>query len=224
MKYKNVKEGIFVKRLNRFVAIVSIDGKDETVHVKNTGRLGELLLPGAHVFLEESDNNNRKTKFDLIAVYKGAVLYNIDSQAPNAVLGEYIKELFCNVKLIKPECKYKSSRFDFYIEYEDKKAFIETKGVTLEKDGVMLFPDAPTERGIKHLNELCECVSEGYEAYAVFVIQANAGEYFTPNKERHAEFAKALKNASENGVKVLAFNCDVKKDALNIKGFLDVRI
>ncbi len=224
MKYKNVKEGVFLSRPNRFIAIVSIDGKDETVHVKNTGRLGELLLPGARVFLEESDNVNRKTKFDLIAVYKGDVLYNIDSLAPNKVFGEYIEKLFCDVKLIKPEYKYKASRFDFYVEYENKKAFVEVKGVTLEKEGAMLFPDAPTQRGVKHLNELCDCVKEGYEAYAVFVIAADSGDYFAPNKERHAEFAEALKNASESGVRVLAFKCDVKKDAIDIKEFLEVRI
>ncbi|MBQ7875817.1 MAG: DNA/RNA nuclease SfsA [Clostridia bacterium] len=224
MKYKNIKEGLFVKRLNRFIAIVSIDGVEEVVHVKNTGRLGELLVEGVKVFVEESDNPSRKTKYDLISVYKGDVLYNIDSQAPNKVFGEYIAKLFNDVRLIKPECRYKSSRFDFYFEYKDKKAFIEVKGVTLEKDGVMLFPDAPTERGVKHIKELCDCVKEGYEAYAVFVIAADAGMYFTPNEERHKEFAQALKRAKESGVKIIAVNCIVDKDSIKIKDNIEVRI
>ncbi len=224
MKYNNVKEGIFVKRLNRFVAVVTVDGKDEVVHVKNTGRLGELLIFGARVFLEESDNKARKTRFDLIAVYKGDVLYNIDSLAPNKVFGEYVEKMFDDIKLIKSEQRYKNSRFDFYVEYEDKKAFIEVKGVTLEKDNVMLFPDAPTERGVKHINELCECVKEGYEAFAVFVIQADCGLYFTPNEERHKEFAESLKRAKECGVNILAVNCIVEKDGIRIKDNIEVRI
>lgn len=224
MKYKNIKEGVFLSRPNRFIAKVLIEGREETVHVKNTGRCRELLVPGARVFLEESDKPDRKTKFDLISVYKGEVLYNIDSQAPNKVFGEYIEKMFGGIKIVKPECRYKNSRFDFYVEYEDKKAFIEVKGVTLEEDGVMLFPDAPTERGVKHINELCDCVKEGYEAYAVFVIQADAGEYFTPDEKRHKEFAEALRLAEKSGVKILAFNCRTGKDFLEIKGLTDVRL
>lgn len=224
MRYKNVKEGIFLNRPNRFIANVLIDGREACCHVKNTGRCRELLREGVKVFLEESDNPERKTKYDLIAVYKGNVLYNIDSQAPNKVFGEYITKLFDNVTFVKPECKYKNSRFDFYIEYGNKKAFVEVKGVTLEKDNVMLFPDAPTQRGVKHINELCECVDEGYEAYAVFVIQADAGEYFIPNGETHPEFAEALKNAKSRGVKLVALTCSVFPDVLEIKDFLEVRI
>lgn len=224
MKYENITEGVFLSRPNRFIANVLIDGKEEVVHVKNTGRCRELLIPGVKVFLEKSNNIERKTKYDLVAVYKGDVLYNIDSLAPNKVFGEYITSFFKNVKLVKPECKYKNSRFDFYVEYEDKKAFVEVKGVTLEKDGVMLFPDAPTERGVKHLGELCECMKEGYEAYAVFVIAANAGEYFTPNEKRHKEFAESLRKAKEKGVRVLAFNCTVCKDSINIKDNVEVRL
>lgn len=224
MKYKNIKEGVFLSRPNRFIAKVLIEGREETVHVKNTGRCRELLVPGARVFLEESDKPDRKTKFDLISVYKGEVLYNIDSQAPNKVFGEYIEKMFGGIKIVKPECRYKNSRFDFYVEYEDKKAFIEVKGVTLEEDGVMLFPDAPTERGVNHINELCDCVKEGYEAYAVFVIQADAGEYFTPDEKRHKEFAEALRLAEKSGVKILAFNCRTGKDFLEIKGLTDVRL
>ena len=224
MRYENIKEGVFISRPNRFIAKVLIDGKEETVHVKNTGRCKELLKEGVKVFLEKSDNPQRKTAYDLISVYKGEVLYNIDSQAPNRVFGEYIKEIFNDVKLIKPECKYKNSRFDFYVEYEEKKAFVEVKGVTLEKDDVMLFPDAPTERGIKHINELCESLKDGYEAYIVFVIQADAGEYFTPNKETHKAFADALKNAEKNGVKIIALKCTVTKNELKIKEQMEVKI
>ncbi|MBQ6794757.1 MAG: DNA/RNA nuclease SfsA [Clostridia bacterium] len=224
MRYNRVKEGVFLSRPNRFIANVLIDGKEEVVHVKNTGRCRELLIEGTRVFLEESDNRERKTKYDLIAVYKGEVLYNIDSQAPNKVFGEYAEKMFGDIKLVKSECRYKNSRFDFYVEYEDKKAFIEVKGVTLEKDNVMLFPDAPTERGVKHINELTECMKEGFEAYIVFVIQADAGEYFTPNEERHKEFAACLKKAQDMGVKVLAFNCNVEKDLLEIKNTVEVRL
>ena len=224
MKYENITEGVFLSRPNRFIANVLIDGKEEVVHVKNTGRCRELLIPGVKVFLEKSNNIERKTKYDLVAVYKGDVLYNIDSLAPNKVFGEYITSLFKHVKLVKSECKYKNSRFDFYVEYEDKKAFVEVKGVTLEKDGVMLFPDAPTERGVKHLGELCECMKEGYEAYAVFVIAADAGAYFTPNEERHKEFAESLRKAERQGVNVLAFKCTVCKDSINIKDNVEVRL
>ncbi len=224
MKYGKIVQGIFLNRPNRFIANVLIDGREVVCHVKNTGRCRELLREGVRVFLEESNKPERKTKYDLVAVYKGDVLYNIDSQAPNKVFGEYITKLFDNVTLVKPECKYKNSRFDFYVEYDNKKAFVEVKGVTLEKDDVMLFPDAPTQRGVKHLNELCECVGEGYEAYAVFVIQADAGKYFTPNSDTHPEFAEALKNAKDKGVNIVALTCRVYPDMLEIKGFLEVRI
>lgn len=217
MKYKNIKEGIFVSRPNRFIAKVLLDGKEEAVHVKNTGRCKELLTQGARVFLEKSDNPKRKTQYDIVSVYKGDVLYNIDSQVVNTVLGEYICTMFDSVTFIKPECRYKNSRFDFYVEYEGKKAFVEVKGVTLEKDGVMLFLDAPTERGVKHINELCECIKDGYEAYIVFVIQADAGEYFTPNHATHKAFADALKTAKEKGVKILAYKCRVDKESIEIK-------
>ena len=224
MIYNNVLEGVFVRRPNRFIAIVNINSVENVVHVKNTGRLGELLYEGARVYVEESNNPLRKTKYDLIAVFKDDVLYNIDSQMPNKVFGEYIKNgsMFEDVKLIKPECTYKSSRFDFYVEYKDKKAFIEVKGVTLEKNGVMLFPDAPTARGVKHINELCECVKDGYEAYVVFVIGADAGRVFAPNRERHEEFATALETAKRKGVKIIAKRCSVEKNCVKIKDDIDV--
>lgn len=226
MKYENVKEGVFIKRPNRFIAIVEIDGQEEVCHVKNTGRLGELLYKGARVFVEEATNPARKTKYDLIAVYKNDVLYNIDSQMPNKVFYEFIQSggLFENITLIKPECKYKSSRFDFYVEHGGKKAFVEVKGVTLERDNVMLFPDAPTERGVKHINELIECVKNGYETYAVFIIGADAGEYFTPNRQTHNEFAGALENAKKHGVKIIALKCEVTPSTVQIKDKMDVKL
>lgn len=224
MKYTSIKEGVFLSRPNRFIANVLIDGSIEVCHVKNTGRCRELLYEGARVFLEKSQKPSRKTKYDLVGVYKGEVLFNIDSQAPNKVFGEYIKALFEDVKFIKPECKYKNSRFDFYVEYGDEKAFIEVKGVTLEENSVMLFPDAPTERGVKHLKELCDCVKEGYGAYAVFVIQADAGDYFTPNEKTHPEFARALSEAEKCGVKIIALRCKVDKDSIIIKDMMDVRL
>lgn len=221
MIYKRVKEGVFLSRPNRFIANVEIDGEIQVCHVKNTGRCKELLIPGVRVFLEESDNLNRKTRFDIIAVYKGDKLFNIDSSAPNKVFNEWLSS-FKEISLIKPESKYKNSRFDFYVEAGKKKAFIEVKGVTLEKDGVHMFPDAPTERGVKHINELISCVKEGYEGVIVFVVQTDFGEYFTPNTETHPEFAEVLKNAEKQGVKILCFNCDVAPDKLSIKDKIKV--
>ncbi len=226
MRYERVTEGIFLERPNRFIARVLIDGNEHTVHVKNTGRCRELLVNGVKVYLQEADNPSRKTKYDLIAVYKGDELFNIDSQAPNKVFHEYLlrNELFKNISYIKPECKWGNSRFDFYVEYDNKKAFIEVKGVTKEENGVLMFPDAPTERGAKHLKELCEAVKEGYEAYAVFVIQAEDALYFTPDWEKDANFAQALVDAKSGGVKVLALSCHVKEDEMSIKTMVEVRI
>jgi len=219
MKYNNIVEGVFRERPNRFIAYVDIAGETQVCHVKNTGRCKELLLPGAKVYLEESDNPDRKTKYDLISVYKGEKLFNIDSSAPNKVFGEWVREsdYFKDVTFVKPEKKYKNSRFDFYIEADGRRIYAEVKGVTLEKDGVLLFPDAPTERGVKHINELTECIKEGYEAYAVFIIQTDEARYFTPNKITHPEFASALKNALLNGVKVLCLSCNVGKDTISVK-------
>ena len=226
MKYKNIKEGIFKERPNRFIAYVEIDGTLEVCHVKNTGRCKELLAPNAKVYLEESDNPDRKTKYDLISVYKGDKLFNIDSQAPNKVFGEWVKDsgYFKNVTLVKPEKKFGNSRFDFYIEADGKNIFAEVKGVTLEKDGVLMFPDAPTERGVKHINELAECVKEGYEAYSVFIIQTDYAKYFTPNKETHPEFAAALKNALLKGVKVLCLSCNVTENEITVKEQIEHKI
>ncbi len=218
MKYERIGRGKFLERPNRFIAYVEIEGKKETVHVKNTGRCKELLQPGAEVFLQKSDNPERKTQWDLIGVKKGKRMVNMDSQIPNKVVEEWIRKgnLFLNATLIKPEKTYKQSRFDLYVEEGERRIFIEVKGVTLEMDGVVKFPDAPTERGVKHLNELCEAVREGYEAYVFFVIQMKGVKYFTPNMATHAAFGEALKHAKEQGVHVLAYDCKVSKDSIEI--------
>lgn len=218
MIYERMKEGRFIKRPNRFIAHVEIDGKEEIVHVKNTGRCMELLTPGAVVYLQESANPERKTKWDLISVEKGKRMINMDSQIPNALVCEFIKagNLFSDVKLVRPETTYGNSRFDLYVEYEDKKAFIEVKGVTLETDGVVSFPDAPSERAIKHVEELVKARKDGYETYVFFVVQMSDVWYFTPNREKHLAFAEALVKAAESGVKVLAYECQVSSDQIEI--------
>lgn len=218
MKYERMEKGRFIERPNRFIAYVEIAGKKETVHVKNTGRCAELLKPGAEVFLQKSDNPERKTQWDLIGVKKGKRMINMDSQIPNKVVEEWIRKgnLFPNATLIKPEKTYKQSRFDLYVEEGERKIFIEVKGVTLEMDGIVKFPDAPTERGVKHIHELCEAVQEGYEAYIFFVIQMKGVRYFTPNMITHAAFGEALYQAQEKGVHVLAYDCKVSKDSIEM--------
>lgn len=199
-----------------------VEGRTETVHVKNTGRCKELLVPNAKVYLYVSDNPNRKTKYDLIAVEKvtdrGIILVNMDSQVPNDVVAEWLKknELFSENAVIKREVKFGNSRFDFYVEDGERKAFIEVKGVTLENDGVVSFPDAPTERGVKHINELVSCLEQGFEAYIIFVVQMKGVEVFEPNAEHHKEFADTLNYAREKGVKVLVYDCIVMPDSIEI--------
>ncbi len=226
MKYKNIKEGIFLDRPNRFIAYVDIDGKREVCHVKNTGRCKELLVPGALVYLEKSDNPKRKTKYDLVTVKKKDVLFNIDSQAPNKVISEWLSEkiLFSDIALIKSEAFYKKSRFDFYVETEKEKAFIEVKGVTLEKDGVFSFPDAPTERGTRHLLELCECLRDGFSAYVIFLVQAENVSYMTANLKNDEKFYNALITAKKSGVNVMCLNSKVTKDEITAKDFVPVAI
>ena len=226
MKYGKIRKAKFISRPNRFVAFVDIDGEEIACHVKNTGRCRELLVPGAEVLLEESDNPARKYKYSLITVRKGDRLVNMDSQAPNKVVGEWLKEggLFSDITLLKAESTYKKSRFDFYCEYEGRKAFIEVKGVTLENEGVVSFPDAPTERGTKHLNELIECMKDGYEAYVVFVVQMKDVLYFTANEDHDPKFADALRRAAEEGVKIIALDCDVTEDSVVIKDRVEVRL
>ncbi|MCL2865185.1 MAG: DNA/RNA nuclease SfsA [Lachnospiraceae bacterium] len=218
MIYNKVKQARFVARPNRFIAHVLIDGKQEVVHVKNTGRCRELLLPDAEVYVDESDNLNRKTKWDLIGVRKGDMLINMDSNAPNKVVHEWLLagKLFHNVTYIKPESKYKNSRFDFYVEAEGRKIYIEVKGVTLEEERVAKFPDAPSERAIKHLNELAEAMEAGYEAYVILVIQMKGVDYFTPNQATHPAFGEVLKETRDKGAKVLAYDCLVTENSLEL--------
>lgn len=226
MKYENIRKGIFIERINRFIAHVLIDGKTEVCHVKNTGRCKEILIEGCEVYVEEFNSDKRKTKFDLISVYKGDRLINIDSQVPNKMFYEWVNKgnLFEDLKKIKPEVFYKNSRFDFYVEYSNKKAFVEVKGVTLEKDGVVLFPDAQTSRGVKHLNELILAKNEGFEAYIVFIIQMDNVKYFTPNYEMHKEFGEMLIKCKENGVNTIALNSDVYPDEIYIKEKIHINL
>lgn len=226
MIYKNIKTGIFKERPNRFVAYVEVDGKVEVCHVKNTGRCKELLLPDSVVYVQEADNPLRKTKYSLIAVKKGDRIINMDSQVPNKAVHEWLRngELFHDIIAIKPEKTYGNSRFDFYIETRKKKIFMEVKGVTLEEDGVVRFPDAPTERGVKHINELMECVKDGYEAYILFVIQMSDVIRFEPNNKTHLAFGLALKEAVNAGVHVLAYDCMVEPDSIKINKAVPVLI
>ena len=218
MHYSNIQRATFLRRPNRFIAHIEVDGREEVCHVKNTGRCRELLTDRATIYVEHHDNPNRKTKYSLIAVEKGDLLINMDSQAPNKVVGEWLleKEPFGKVKLLKPECTYGSSRFDFYLETEAEKIFIEVKGVTLEEDGIVRFPDAPTERGIKHLEELCACVEAGYKAAVIFVVQMEGMQHFEPNDKTHPKFGEALRQARKAGVEVLAYECKVTPSFLEI--------
>jgi sugar fermentation stimulation protein A len=218
MKYNNIYTGKFLNRPNRFIANVEIDGKSQVVHVKNTGRCKELLTENATVFLEKSNNPTRKTQYDLVAVYKGDRLINMDSQAPNKVFGEYLENggLFDNTVIIKPECKFQNSRFDFYVEADNRKIFIEVKGVTLENDNKVFFPDAPTERGLKHIYELISAKNQGYDSYIAFVIQMANVDSFSPNVETQPKFRDTLVDAENAGVKIIALDCTVTKDTLDI--------
>ena len=226
MRYKTTHKGIFRSRPNRFIAEVEIDGKVHQCHIKNTGRCKELLIPGAEVILNQPDNPNRATKYDLIAVWKGSRLINIDSQAPNHAFKEYLQtgQYISGITLIKPEAKFGGSRFDFYVEAANRKIFIEVKGVTLEKDGIALFPDAPTERGVKHINELAGSIQDGYEAHVVFVIQMKGIRRFEPNYEIHHEFGAALVKAHAAGVKVGALDCTVTADSLSIGDDVPIKL
>ena len=215
MKYDNIWEGRFIARFNRFEAAVEIEGKEQLCHVKNTGRCKELLVPGAAVYVQECNSASRKTRYDLISVYKGQRLVNIDSQAPNKVAAEYMPEIIPEIKLLRREVRFNNSRFDFYLETSSERTFVEVKGVTLEEAGVAMFPDAPTERGIKHLQELALCIEKGYKAIMLFVIQMKGVKFFTPNYRTHRAFAEALKRAWEQGVSLLAVDCSVTESELN---------
>ena len=216
MTYRNLTPARFLARPNRFIAQVELNGKIETVHVKNTGRCRELLVPDATVYLAEGDNPARKTRYDLVMVEKRRegktpLLINMDSQAANALAEEWLRrgELFSRDAVIRREVTYGRSRFDFYIEEGDTKAFLEVKGVTLEKDGIAAFPDAPTERGVKHVEELIACQKEGYAAYLLFVVQMKGVSHVIPNADTHPAFGEALRRAEAAGVTLLAVDCRV---------------
>ena len=225
MKYKNMVPGTFQARPNRFIAHVKIDGRLEVVHVKNTGRCRELLPVGAEVWCEVSDNPNRKTKFDLITVRKGHRLINMDSQAPNKAAGEWLQAGgLGEIQNLKAETFQGDSRFDFSFEKDGRKCFLEVKGVTLENDGICAFPDAPTERGAKHLKGLCKLAREGYGAYVLFVIQMAEVKYLHPNDMTDPNFGAALREAAANGVQVLAVDCYVTEDTMEIRTPVPVRL
>ena len=216
MKYNNITKGVFIERPNRFMAKVNIGGREETVHVKNTGRCKELLVSGATVILEGSANPARKTKYDLIAVYKeGLGLVNIDSQAPNKAVYEWL--MAKDFDLVRPEYTYGNSRFDFYMEKGGDKYLMEVKGCTLEIDGVGYFPDAPTERGVKHLRELTEASRRGYKCAVAFVIQTPAVSVVKANVDTHPQFGTALEEAKRAGVEILMLQCNITENSLNIK-------
>ena len=216
--YENTVAGTFVRRINRFTAEVLIDGETELVHVKNTGRLQELLLPGAKVTLQKKLNENRKTAYDLISVYKSKLKWvNIDSLAPNALIKQQLTSL--NYDLVKPEYTYGNSRIDFYMERDGEKFLTEVKGCTLADDlhpGTGLFPDAPTERGVKHLHELTKAAKEGYHCTIAFVIQMNGIHQVLPNEAKQPEFKEALVKAAKAGVQIVCYSCHVEAESIKI--------
>lgn len=226
MQYGKILPARFLSRPNRFVARVEAEGEELVCHVKNTGRCRELLVPGATVWLEESPNPSRKTKFDLIAVEKGDRLINMDAQAPNKVFGEWAAAGGFREGLtsLRPETTYVSSRFDFYWESSKSRGFVEVKGVTLEEDGVVRFPDAPTLRGVKHLDELAKAREAGYEAAVCFVIQMENVRWFAPNDETHPEFGQALRRAAQAGVEILAMDCAVTPQSLTMGKSVPIRL
>ena len=224
MRYEKMEPAVFLERPNRFVAYVEQAGRREICHVKNTGRCRELLVPGAELYVQRSDNPARKTALDLIAVKKGSQWVNMDSQAPNKAAAEWLRQggLGCRKITIRPEYKYGDSRFDFFLEADGRKAFMEVKGVTLEEDGIARFPDAPTERGVKHIRELIRCLDAGYEAYVFFVIQMKGVRAFEPNDRTHPAFGEALREAAKKGVQILAYDCVVRPDEMSIDQRIEV--
>ena len=225
MEYSNMVPGVFLDRPNRFIAHVEIDGAVETVHVKNTGRCRELLPKGARVYCQRSDNLARKTKYDLISVEKNGRLINMDSQAPNAAAGEWLRSGgLGRVENLRAETVHGDSRFDFSFTLEGRPCFLEVKGVTLEEDGVCAFPDAPTERGAKHLRGLTQAAAEGYGAYVLFVIQMENVRYLCPNETTDPDFALALRQAAAAGVHVLAVECRVTPETMTLTKGVPVKL
>ena len=225
MRYGRTVTGTFISRPNRFIAMVEVDGVVERCHVKNTGRCREILVPGARVVLSISDNPDRKTRCDLVAAYKGDMLGNIDSQAPNAAFGEYIRTsgIFGPDPVVHPEHTHGDSRFDFYVESGDRRILVEVKGVTLEFDGVCMFPDAPTERGLKHLRGLRRCLDEGYEAYVVLIVQMKGMRVFEPNYATHREFGEVLEEVVDAGVRLVVLDCVVGEDSMDVDSRIPYR-
>lgn len=225
MIYSRMIPGKFLARPNRFIAHVEIDGQVEVVHVKNTGRCRELLPVGAQVWCQRSDNPSRKTKYDLITVRKGSRLINMDSQAPNLAAKKWLAAGgLGEIENLRAETKHGDSRFDFSFTKDGRQCFLEVKGVTLETDGICAFPDAPTERGAKHLRGLTEAAREGYGAYVLFVIQMADVQYLHPNDATDPEFGKALREAAANGVNVLAVDCEVSVEEMKIRDFVPVAL
>ncbi len=222
--YDEILAGSFLLRPNRFIAHVQTACGIEICHVKNTGRCAELLVPGAEVTLAVGKNPARKTRCDLVAVRKGALYINMDSQAPNRAAAEALPRLFPGLTLLRPEAAFGGSRLDFYLEQGEKKTFVEVKGVTLEENGLALFPDAPTERGVKHLKELENCLRAGYGAAVLFIIQMRGVKCFSPNRKTHPAFADALRHARETGVQVMAYDCDVVPDGMTVRASVPVEL
>jgi sugar fermentation stimulation protein A len=225
MEYNGIRRAKFIDRPNRFIANVELDGKRETVHVKNTGRCREIFVEGTTVILEEGKNPNRKTRYSIIGGYKGDLLINTDSQAPNTVVYEAIVQNkidgLQDVTRIRREATFGNSRFDIYFEDRDRKGFIEVKGVTLEHDGVCMFPDAPTQRGARHVHELIEAKRQGYNSYILFLVQMEGMKCFIPNHGMDPEFGEALKAAYSQGVEILVYDSMVREDEIAIGGSLD---
>jgi sugar fermentation stimulation protein A len=243
MQYKNIVEARFIERPNRFIAYCEVEGERVKTHIRNTGRLKELLFRGVKVYLEKSSNGKRRTGYSLITVEKGQEIgcigeqsaelttkVNIDSTAPNKVVKEALADGKLTLlgleqlTLIKPESTFGESRFDFYLEAGDKKAFVEVKGVTLEENGTALFPDAPTERGLRHVEELIKAKTEGYEAYIVFIVQMTGVSFFSPNNRMHPDFGMALNKAERKGVKILCYDCEVTCDSITLKNPVPVKL
>ena len=226
MRYQKVERGRFLARPNRFVAHVELGGEQVVCHVKNTGRCRELLVPGAAVYLERAERPGRKTPYDLIAVEKGELLINMDAQAPNRVFGEWAAEggFLPGLTALRPEFTWEDSRFDFRLEDRQGFYFVEVKGVTLEEDGLVRFPDSPTERGVKHLRGLQRAVEQGYRAAVFFVVQMKGPRLFQPNDSTHPAFGQALREAAAAGVGVYAYDCLVTPDSLNLDAPVEVEL
>jgi len=225
MRYSNMVPGVFLDRPNRFIAHVAIDGKAETVHVKNTGRCRELLPAGAQVWCQKCGNPARKTRYDLITVRKGSRLINMDSQAPNIAVGEWLRlGGLGEIEDLKAECTHGQSRFDFSFRKDGRQCFLEVKGVTLEHGGICAFPDAPTQRGTRHLRELRQLAEEGLGAYVLFVIQMSDVLYLHPNDSTDPDFGTALREAAAQGVEVLAMDCLVTEGTMVLQHPVEVRL